>query len=78
MSELQKVLANLGVTDGLTVVLNVKPGNKLSVASRIWPDARVIRPEHVFEVRGDRWQHPPNGQKQQAMYALKTEAPIGA
>jgi hypothetical protein len=35
----------------LTVVLNVKPGNKLSVASRMWPDAKVIRPEHVFEVR---------------------------
>ena len=37
MSDLQKVLANLGITDGLTVVLNVKPGNKLSVASRMWP-----------------------------------------
>jgi len=31
--------------------LNVKPGNKLSIASRMWPDAKVIRPEHVFEVR---------------------------
>jgi hypothetical protein len=26
----------------LTVVLNVKPGNKLSIASRMWPDAKVI------------------------------------
>jgi hypothetical protein len=49
--ELQKVLANLGITDGLTVVLNVKPGNKLSVASRMWPDEKVIWPNQVFEVR---------------------------
>jgi hypothetical protein len=61
--DLQRVVENLAVTDGLTVVLNLLPGNKLSIASRMWPDAKVIRPEHVFEVRGDRWPHPPNGQR---------------
>ena len=33
--ELQKVVENLAITDGLTVVLNVLPGNKLSIASRM-------------------------------------------
>jgi hypothetical protein len=42
MSELQRVVENLAITDGLTLVLNVLPGNKLSVASRMWPDAKVI------------------------------------
>ena len=47
--ELQKVVENLAVTDGLTVVLNTLPGNKLSVESRMWPDAKVVLPMLVFE-----------------------------
>ena len=42
--DLQRVVENLAVTDGLTVVLNLLPGNKLSIASRMWPDAKVTRP----------------------------------
>jgi len=45
------------------------------------PDV-VRRPGGAADARPrgtrDRRPHPPNGQKQQAMYALKTEAPIGA
>jgi len=41
-SELQRVVENLAITDGLTLVLNLLPGNKLSVASRMWPDAHVV------------------------------------
>ena len=43
-SELQRVVENLAITDGLTLVLNLLPGNKLSVASRMWPDEKVIWP----------------------------------
>jgi hypothetical protein len=49
--DLQRVVENLAVTDGLTVVLNLLPGNKLSVASRMWSDAQVVLPMHVLEVR---------------------------
>jgi hypothetical protein len=41
MSDLQSVVENLAITDGLTVVLNRPPGNKLSVASRMWPDEKA-------------------------------------
>ena len=43
-SELQRVVENLAITDGLTLVLNLLPGNKLGVASRMWPDEKVIWP----------------------------------